>query len=296
MRDSQRGRASCVAAMAGLATAGIAQAQAWLPEGGSADVSLAYVDNWVTKHYISNGSTVDAGHIRTFTYGLGADYSPTDHWMFSASLPLVESGYHGAFPHPSPTDDGDYHATFTDLRTELHYQLVLDPIAIAPYVAYVLPTHTYYTFGHAAPGRGLDETWLGVAVGKSLDKWIPRTFIDSRTTYAFVEHVQHIAHDKENVEVDAGYFFTPTVSVEGFWHWQQTLGGIELPVAPTKPLYVYHDQLGRANYTSVGFSSTWSYTDRSEFTFSYSTDLMGRNGHKVDSAWTVAYDCQFGRH
>jgi len=59
---------------------------------------------------------------------------------------------------------------------------------------------------------------------------------------------------------------------------------------------VYHDQLARANYTAVGFSSTWSYSDHSDFSFSYSTDIMGRNGHKVDSAYSVAYDYQFGQH
>ncbi len=157
-----------------------AHAQAWLSSAGSGDLYLSYVDTWVTKHYLSAGTEVDAGHIRTFTYGLGADYSPTDRLQFSASLPLVESGYHGASPHilpgavhPVEVDDGSYHATFTDLRTEMHYQLALQPVAIAPYMAYVFPTHNYETLGHAAPGRGLDETWLGVAVGKSLDRMDP---------------------------------------------------------------------------------------------------------------------------
>jgi hypothetical protein len=296
VRDLSRGRAPWLAVVAGLAWAGIGHAQAWLPDGGSADVSLTYVDSWVTKHYLSAGTEVDVGHIRTFTYGLAGDYSPTDRLMFSASLPLIESGYHGAFPHPSPTDDGSYHSTFTDVRLEMHYQLTEEPLAIAPYVAYVFPTHTYYTFGHAAPGLGLDETWVGVAVGKTLDRWIPRTFIESRFTYAFVEAVQHIAHDRENVEVDVGYFFTPKLSLQGFWHWQQTLGGIELPVPPKNPLYVYHDQLGRANHTAVGFTTSWTRSDHSEYSFTYSTDIMGRNGHKVDSAWSLAYDYRFGRN
>ena len=109
------------------------------------------------------------------------------------------------------------------------------PVAIAPYVAYVLPTHNYETLGHAAPGRGLDETWVGVAVGKTLDQWIPRTYVYARFTYAFVQAVQGISHDKENVEVELGYFFTPYLSVQGFWHWQQTLGGIELSDRADEP-------------------------------------------------------------
>jgi hypothetical protein len=94
-----------------------------------------------------------------------------------------------------------------------------------------------------------------VAFGKSLDRWIPRTFVKARFTYAFVQAVQHILHDKENVDFDLGYFFTPYLSVQGFWHWQQTLGGINEPVFPPNPLYIYHDQLGRDNFTAVGFST-----------------------------------------
>ncbi len=296
MHNNGGGRAPWPGLAVGLLWAGLAHAQAWLPSAGSGDMSLAYVDTWVTKHYLSAGNEVDAGHIRTFTYALGAEYSPTDRWMVSASLPLIESRYDGTKPHPTEVDNGAYHATFTDLRMEAHYQLLLQPFAIAPYVAYVLPTHTYETLGHAAPGRGLDETWVGVAVGKTLDQWIPRTYIYSRFTYAFVQAVQGIAHDKENVDIAMGHFFTPYLSLEGFWHWQQTLGGIELPVPQTDPLFWYHDQLGRANYTAVGGSAAWSYSDHSQFSFSYSTDIAGRNGHKVDDTWTVSYDYEFGRH
>jgi hypothetical protein len=163
-------------------------------------------------------------------------------------------------------------------------------------VALVIPTHTYETFGHAAPGRGLNEEWVGVAVGKTLDQWIPRTYVDARFTYAFVQAVQHISHDKENVEAEVGYFFTPYLSAQGFWHWQQTLGGIPLPVPSGAPLYPYHDQLGAAGYTAVGFSTAWSYSDQSQFSFSFSKDLMGRNGHKIDSVYAISYDYQFHRH
>ena len=290
------GRALRLALSAGMFWAGVVHAQAWMQAAGSGNVTLSYVDTWTTKHYLFDGSQVDAGHIRTFTYGLGAQYSPTDRLMFSASVPLIESGYHGKSPHPTEVDDGAYHATVTDLRTEMHYQLLLDPIAIAPYVAYVLPLHQYESFGHAAPGRHLDETWVGVAFGKSLDKWIPRTYIETRFTYAFVQAVQHIFHDKENVDVDVGYFITPYLNVQGFWHWQQTLGGIPLPVPKKAGLFPYHDQLGAADYTAVGFSTAWSYSDHSSYSFSYSHDLMGRNGHKVDSAYAVSYSYEFGQH
>jgi hypothetical protein len=286
------GRGPWLALTASLVWAGIAQAQAWLPSAGSGDVSLSYVDSWYTKHWLANGGTLDAGHIRAYTYALGAEYSPTDRWMFSASLPLVESEYHGARPHPTYVDDGSYHATITDLRMEAHYQWLLQPFAIAPYVAYVLPTHDYETLGHAAPGRDLDETWVGVALGKSLDHWIPRTYVDARFTYAFVQAVHGVSHDKENVEFDLGYFITHYLSVQGMWHWQQTLGGIDIPA--TNALFPYHDQLARDNHTNVGGSIAWAYSDHSSFSLSYLNGIMGRNGHKVDDTFALTYDYQFG--
>lgn len=299
MRFNRGGRAPSLVLFAGLLWVGVCNAQSWLPAGGTGELSLAYVDTWVTKHYLTDGSTIDVGHVRTFTYGLGAEYSPTDKLMFAASLPLIESGYDGTHPHPSPVDFGGYHATFTDLRMEMHYQLALEPFAITPYVAYVQPTHTYYTFGHAAPGRDLQETWLGMSVGKTLDQWIPRTFVEARFTYAWVQAVQHISHDRENLDADIGYFITPYLSVEGLWRWQQTLGGVQLTACPKctlGDLYPYHDQLGAAAYTSVGISTAWQYSDTSSFSLSYTTDVAGRNGHKVDSAVAVIYEYGFNRH
>ena len=61
-------------------------------------------------------------------------------------------------------------------------------------------------------------------------------------------------------------------------------------------MFPYHDQLGRANFTTVGGSITWTYSDHSHFSFSYLTDIAGRNGHKVDDSWAVNYDYEFGRH
>src|SRR6516165_22882 len=164
--------APSLALIAGVLWASVGHAQAWLPSGGSGDVTFSYTDSFVRDHYLSNGDTLDRGHIRFFQYTASGEYSPTDRWMVAASLPLIESKYTGGFPHPSynastgvygppSVDDGQYHATVTNLRAEVHYQWLLDPVAVAPYVAYVLPTHSYTTVGHAAPGRGLHELWIG---------------------------------------------------------------------------------------------------------------------------------------
>jgi len=289
-------RAPWWALTAGLLWAGFAHGQAWLPSQGSADLTFSYSDSWTTRHWLPNGDTVDAGHTRILTYSLAAEYSPTDRWMLALSLPLVQGEYHGAHPHPTYVDDGSYHETITDLRMEAHYQLLLNPLAIAPYVAYVLPTHEYETLGHAAPGRGLDELWVGVGLGKSLDRWIPRTYIEGRFTYAFVEAVHGVTHDKENVEIALGYFFTPYLNLQGYWRWQQTLGGIDVPVAPTSKYFPYHDQLAADAFTNIGASTTWTYSDHWAYSLAYLTGIAGRNGHKIDDLVSVSVTYDLSQH
>jgi hypothetical protein len=295
------GRAApSLALMASLLWAGLAHAQAWLPSGGTGSVSASYTDSLVKQHFLSNGDTLDAGHIRFFNYDLSGEYSPTDKWMVVASLPIVESKYYGKFPHPTEVDDGSYHATATDLRTEVHYQWLLDPVAIAPYVAYVLPTHHYETLGHAAPGRGLHELWIGTGLGESLDKWIPKTYVETRVTYSQVEkvwdpsHVWHISHNKWMIDGDIGHFITPDLSVSVIGHWQRTLGGVSLPAPPQ--LFAIHDQAGMDNFLELGVGASWSYNDHSGFSFNFLKSIEGRNGHKLDRAVTVSYSYGFGQH
>jgi hypothetical protein len=172
---------------------------------------------------------------------------------------------------------------------------MLEPVAIAPYVAYTFPTHNYSTFGHAAPGRGLDETWLGAALGISLDKWIPKSFLQSRFTYAVVQHVQGISHDKENIEASAGYYITPDLSVQALYQWQRTIGGLQFlnPPSPTSPLFPYHDQLAATDFTIAGAGGSWSYSDSSTISVAYLEGLTGRNGHKLGREFTIAYSYGF---
>ena len=290
-----RGPAPRLALIAGVLWAGAGSAQSWLPEAGETSYAVSYTDTFDTKHLTPTGQEVDAGHMRFYTYGFAAAYSPTDRIMLNATVPLIRSEYHGPDPHPTTADDGSYHSTFTDLRVEAHYQLMLEPVALAPYIAYLFPTHTYETLGHAAPGRGLDETWLGVAAGKSLDAWIPRTYLQARFTYAVVEHVQGISHDKENIEFDLGYYITPDVSVQGLVHWQKTLGGLVFygPPQESDPLFPYHDQLAATGFTNAGVSGSWYYSDHSTLSLGYMEGVSGRNGHKLGRSFTIAYSYGF---
>jgi hypothetical protein len=271
-------------------------AQAWLPSARTLGYSLAYTDIFDTKHNLPNGDQIDAGHMRSYSVGFAVAYSPTDRLMLSVGAPVTSSAYHGTHPHPTEVDDGTYHTTFTDLRVEAHYQLALEPVALAPYLAYVVPMHHYQTLGHAAPGRELHELWLGLVGGKSLDRYIPRTYLQARLNYALVEKVANISHDKVNFDLELGYFVTPDFSIRTLGQWQDTRGGIPVPIPQSNPLYPYHDRLGAEDFFNLGAGGAWQYSDRSSVYCLYNVGLAGRNGHRLGRGITVGFSHGFRLH
>ena len=264
-----------------------AGAQAWLPEQGTFSWSVVYNSVLNKKHYLPDGDEVDVGHTQTHSIGLIASYALTDRWTVAGGIPYVRSKYDGARPHPTHVDDGDYHTSFTDFRLELHFQALEEPVALAPYVAVILPSHDYETLGHAAPGRGLNEQWLGFFVGKSLDPWLARTYVQARYNYAFVEKVAGISHDRSNADLELGYFPTERWSLRAVVLWQDTHGGIDVPVPPSHPLFDHHDQIAEESFLNVGAGLACSLTDRIDIHALYLTSVSGKNGHKLDTGLTV---------
>ena len=258
-----------------------AHAQAWLPDKGDFSAAVLYSDVYDTKHYLPDGDEIDVGHMSSRSIGLAAAYSPSDRMMIVAGLPYVSSAYHGERPHPGEVDNGDYHSTFTDLRVEFHYQVSLEPVAFAPYVALVQPTHDYPSLGHAAPGRNLQERWIGFFVGKNLDLWIPRTYVQARYNFAFVEKVADVGHDRSNYDLEIGYFVNPRVSLRALLFGQETHGGIDVPIPQSNPLFPYHDQLAAESFLNVGTGASYELSPELSLFALYVTSIKGTNGHKL---------------
>lgn len=264
-----------------------AHGQAWLPRQGTLDASLLYSNYLNKKHYLPNGDAEDVGHTRSHTVGLTGSYALTDRWMVSAGLPFVSARYEGHRAHPGEVDDGNYHGYLTDARVGVHFQAQEQPFALAPYVALVIPTNSYPTLGHAAPGRGLNEVWLGFFVGKVLDPWIPRTYLQARYNYAFVEEVVGVDHDRSNAELELGYFLNPRMSIRVVAAWQETHGGIDVPVPPSDPLFAYHDQLAAESFFNLGAGFAYTLNSRVSLFSLYLQSVDGRNGHRLDNGVTL---------
>ncbi len=265
-----------------------ALAQAWLPEEGSFALSLLHFDVLNKKHYLPNGDETDVGHTRSFTDSLTLSYSPSDRLLLTASVPYVRGRFYGERPHVgTDIDDGDFRGTITDLRVALHYQLFDGPVAFTPYLTLVTPLKDYPTLGHAAPGRKLNEQWLGFFAATSFDRWWPRTYAQMRYSYAFVQPLQGIDHDRSNAELELGYFFNPRWSARALLSWQRTHGGIDVPVPPTSPFYLNHDRLAAERFLQWGAGVAWQVNVRTSVAAIYKTSISGANGHKVDHSVSV---------
>jgi hypothetical protein len=284
-------------AMALLLFGGQATAQTWLPEKGTWTASLLFADVLNREHWTTQGDRVDVGHTRSQSYGLIATYSPTDRLMFSAGIPYVRTRYwgppsHGGDPHVED-DDGHWHDDFTDWRFSAHYTLLEDPFVLTPLVAVVLPSNDYTTLGHASHGRQLNEYWLGFGIGKNLSEWLPRTFIQARYTYAIVEHVQHVSHDRVNLNLEIGTFLTRRLSVSAYGSWQDTLGGIDLPVPPSSPYFLNHDRIGNDDFFNAGVGAGFAITPDLNLYVNYMQGVSGRNGHVLNQGTTIGLSYGF---
>ncbi len=295
------------AALPGLALApGMAQAQAWLPSKGSFSYTIDYTDVLNKKHYTNNTcfpvcdqpDEVDVGHTDNQVLSVSASYSPTDRISVNASLPVVRTRYRGPGlgGHDHEIDDGSWHSTITDLQLTVNYQLVSGAFGLAPYVGAVIPTHDYTTFGHSAPGRGLNEYWVGAYAAMSLNEWVPRTYVQLRGNYAFVEEVLDIAHDRINAVLEIGYFPTPAWNLRAVVSRQWTDGGINVPVALDDPRFPHHDQLAAEEFVAVGGGATWVVNERVSVYAFYLQAIEGTNAHKVDHRVSTGVSYGLGGH
>ena len=283
-----------------------ARGQAWLPPKGEALFSFGYGDVFVNKHYLGTGDNpgdsveTDYGHIRSQSFGIGLTYGVTNRLAVSVGIPFIVTKYYGTpgqnfFPHTIPIDDGHYHGTFQDYRIDLSYQAFNGPVAVAPFVAAVIPSHAYTSFAHAAPGRDLHEYLLGFSLGGRLDRLLPGSYVEITYSYAFVERLMNIHHDRSNVFLELGYFLTPSLSLRGIGTGIYTHGGIAFESPQTFPpeLFPIHDRIGHDSGIDLGGGLSYTLTGSTTIYASYLTQVQGRGGHKIKDALSFGVSYSF---
>src|SRR6266542_1976086 len=284
-----------------------ARAQAWLPPKGEASLAVGYGDIFVNRHYLGTsanpGDNVenDFGHIRSQSFQIALGYGLSDRLAVSVALPYILTKYYGTpdqnfFPHTISVDDGHYHGIFQDFRFDLDYQLLRGPVAVAPFVAAVIPSHSYTYFAHAAAGRDLHEYLLGSSFGARLDQLLAGSYVELTYSYAFVERVLGIHHDRSNGFLELGYFLTPSLSMRGIATGSYTHGGVNLVAAdrlPPPEIFLHHDQIGHESGIDLGGGLSYVLSGSTQLYVSYLTQVQGRGGHKIKDALSFGVSYSF---
>jgi hypothetical protein len=274
-------------------------AQAWVfPKGGGA-VTVSYQNIFVREHAFQDGDTHDTGHIISHALFVDTDYSLTDRLAVKVSLPYVASRYYGPRPHQLPIDDGKYHPTFQDFTIDVRYNLANRKVALTPFFRSVIPSHGYEYFAHSAAGRDQREYQLGVNAGRRLDPILPKTYVQARYSYAFVERILGIAANRSTVEAQAGYFVKPRVTLLGTTQWMHTHNGVGFDFALFHgglegEQWIHHDQIAKASLLDVGGGVAFALNSSTDFFVSAARSIKGANGHLHDPVISIGISRSFG--
>jgi hypothetical protein len=273
-----------------------ARAQAWVPAKGEGAVSVVFNDAYVKYHRLPT-EPEDFGHIKSDSLLVDFSYGLTDKVAVDVALPFIVTKYNGTRPHPTVLDNGRYHGSFQDFRFALRYNVAAGPLVVTPFVGTIMPSNDYEYFAHSAPGRQVRELTVGAFVARTLDPLWPGGFVQARYSYGFAERVMDISHNRSNLDLEVGYFITPSFRVFGLAGGQTTHGGIDLtPSLRTErpDLFPHHDQITRDQYVKVGAGAAVSLSESIDLFGSIVKDIAGRNGHIIQRGITVGVTWAFG--
>lgn len=257
-------------------------AQAWLPSRGDGQVTITYENLYVRDHFDYTGKRFRPGPIRTHTVITSFEFGLSDKLTLDADLAHVTSKFEGFVapaPH-GPPDTGVYHPTFQDISFGIRYGAYSKRLLVTPFIAAVIPSHHYETRGHTAVGRDLREVQVGVNVGRDLEDIIPRTYVQARYSYAFVQNVEQFGLDRSNVDWEFGYYAKPRLSLRFTGAWQYTLSGVRYPLDQDIPdFHELHDRAAKASYMRFGGGLTVSLTKYVDLHADAGNTYMGRTTH-----------------
>jgi hypothetical protein len=330
-------RALVLAAL-GLAEPRAAIAQAWLPPRGNASLTVGYQFYRSTDRYTtSTGERYYDGHTRQHGLVGYFNYSITDRLAVSVGLPpYFLSSYNGPDPHrwpvfddgsiatdssgtalflPPTIDDGSSHGSFQDLRGELSFLALEGSWVVTPFVGFQLPSHDYEYHAQTAVGRGLWDLRIGANVGRRLDPLLPEAYFHGRYAFAYRQATQDLRFNYSYVDLELGYFVTPSLSLRILGSSQIAHDGLkdeeyhfdgpkpdayslsqwlyvssedeQMRGQPALPVALRHDQLDYATSYNLGVGASFAVTPRVDVSAQVFKTFWGRGGRPTDLAVSV---------
>ena len=265
-------------------------AQAWVAPSHSGTLSLDFqwIDN--TGHRVNDGN-LDLkypGKSDTSAIYIDIDYAFTDRFSAEIGLPYVFAKYIGPGPTPGPFLPVDncfcWHSGLQDFGMIVRYNLIGEiggSFQLTPSVSVGTPSRNYAFQGEAVVGANLDEVAAAIDVGTRLDAISPRLAIEARYSYAFVEQVLDISHNRSNIRTEVAFRLTRTTALRGLASWQITHGGLRIPedIMRNPELFVpQHDRLLRDDYFRAGMGISYELPHL-EMYATYIAYVSGTNTH-----------------
>jgi hypothetical protein len=286
-------------AIAWLAFASNARAQAWVPAKGEGSVSLLYQNLFVEHHLSATGVKQNKGEIHSNNLLVDANYGITDRLAITLALPYIRTRYSGTARHPGVLDDGTAHSGFQDVRFGVRYNIYDGPITITPFIGTSVPSHSYEYFAHAAYGPRVRALELGTYIGRIVPLGSRPAFVQARYSYAFLEEIVGIDRGRSSLDFEVGYFLSDSIRVFATSTGQKTHGGINVPDAGWKDLPLdqqqHHDRIARIDILDVGGGLQMSLSKSWEIFGSFTKTVSGENAHALARGLTIGASWSFGR-
>ena len=276
-------------------------AQPLAPRAGEGTITVTYQNYYLTGHYSVDGRKTPNGATHSKAMAVEFDYGLTDRLTISAALPFIASKYTGPRPSyfvagretfPGPLDDGSYHGAIQDLRLEMRVGMKAGPVALAPLVGVVLPTHDYETVGEAVPGRNRRELQIGANAGMLLDPLLPRVYVRVRYALAAAEILRGYKAVRSTIDLEAGRPVTSWLALRGMTIWQLR----HKAPAPAEFFddWVIHDRFMVSSYTNIGAGATISLTPSTDVYAVGMATVSGKYGAHIARLLTVGVTWSFG--
>jgi len=297
-------------------------AQAWLFPKGEGTVTVSYQHSYLPLHVMSKGETSDIGPIHLYGILMDVDYSLTSKLAARISLPYSAGKYEGPSPHKLPIDDGTYHGTLQDFRTDIRYSLRRRPLVLTPFFQLVTPSHAYEHYAHSTIGLRLREYRVGANFGRRLDPVLPNAFFQVRYAYVVAQSVNGLSANnadllrfavlhlpesqppdsfrprRSDTEFQVGYFLTPRLTLFALGSWFHPHNGIDyvagvFPNNLTQGQLFNHDRIARLSLVDLGGGASIALTKSMDVFAAALTNVRARNGHKLAASVTVGVSRHF---
>lgn len=255
-----------------VSAATTAHAQAWVGDKGSLDLSLNYNLGVSSEVVATEDLEFPDGGMTVHEFSLGAEYVPIPKLAVSVTLPLALIRYTGdkvMYPHAGggTYDDGDVHATLTDLRVGTRYQVLDEPFALSPHLAVSVPVADYESIGNAVAGRHLKALHLGLSAGRLIGE---ATYVHLSYEFSLVEKYDRTAEtaqhsqNRSDIALSVGHrLLDHRLGLNIGANLRETHGGVNFVDFPTLTPneQLYHDAILDEGAILVGAGADYQVTN-----------------------------------